>query len=98
MFLPVCGTSLSLRDRPDAPFANANANANEGGTPLGEALAENSCPEVLAECGHWTQVRLPGEGRGWLDHHTHLADLWAPLLYADAALALLAMGSGVWRG
>lgn len=40
---------------------------------------------------------LNGDGRAWLDHHTYLADLWVPLLYADTALALFAMGLGVWR-
>ena len=46
----------------------------ERGTPLGEALAEKSNPEVLAECGHWTQVKLPREG----------TTTWVPL---DAFLA-----------
>ena len=33
----------------------------------------------------------------WLDHHAHLADTWAPILYANAALALAAIGAGAWR-
>ena len=40
---------------------------------------------------------LDGDGRAWLDHHTHVADIWLPLLYTNAVLALLAIGVGTWR-
>ena len=40
---------------------------------------------------------LNGDGRAWLDHHTYLADTWGPVIYANAALALLAIGLGAWR-
>lgn len=34
---------------------------------------------------------LDGYGRDWLDYHAELADTWLPLLYANAALAVLAI-------
>ncbi len=37
---------------------------------------------------------LDGDGRAWLDYHTHLADTWLPILYANAVLALIAVGVG----
>ncbi len=37
---------------------------------------------------------LDGDGRAWLDYHTHLADTWLPVLYANAALAVIALGVG----
>ncbi len=40
---------------------------------------------------------LDGDGRAWLDYHTHLADTWLPVLYANAALAVIALGVGVAR-
>lgn len=40
---------------------------------------------------------LDGDGQAWLDHHTHLADTWGVLLYANSVLAALAIGLGVWR-
>jgi hypothetical protein len=46
----------------------------EGGMQLADALPDKASAAVLAECGHWTQVRLPGEG----------ATTWVPL---DAFLA-----------
>ena len=41
--------------------------------------------------------RLDGDGRAWLDYHTHLADTWLPVLYANAALAVIALGVGILR-
>ena len=40
---------------------------------------------------------LDGDGQAWLDHHTYVTDTWAPVLYADAAFALLAIGLGARR-
>ena len=40
---------------------------------------------------------LDGDGRAWLDYHTHLADGWLPVLYANAALAVIALGVGFTR-
>jgi hypothetical protein len=40
---------------------------------------------------------LGDEGRAWLDYHTHLADTWLPVLYANSALALIALGVGTAR-
>lgn len=40
---------------------------------------------------------LDGDGRAWLDYHTHLADTWILVLYANAALALVALGVGAAR-
>ena len=37
---------------------------------------------------------LNGDGRAWLDYHTHLADTWLPVLYANAAVAVIALGVG----
>ncbi len=37
---------------------------------------------------------LDGDGRAWLDYHTHLADTWLPVLYANAASAVIALGIG----
>ena len=34
---------------------------------------------------------LDGHGRGWLDYHAELAETWLPLLYANAALAVIAI-------
>jgi hypothetical protein len=34
---------------------------------------------------------LDGHGRGWLDYHAELAETWLPLLYANAALAVMAI-------
>jgi hypothetical protein len=34
---------------------------------------------------------LDGYGRDWLDYHAALAETWLPLLYANAALALVAL-------
>lgn len=34
---------------------------------------------------------LDGYGRDWLDYHAELAELWLPLLYANAALAVLTL-------
>ncbi len=41
--------------------------------------------------------RLDGDGRAWLDHHTHLADSWLPVLYSNAVLAVIALGVGILR-
>jgi hypothetical protein len=35
--------------------------------------------------------QLDGHGRDWLDYHGELAETWAPLLYANAALAVVAI-------
>ena len=40
---------------------------------------------------------LNGDGRAWLDYHTHIADTWLPVLYANTALALIALGVGIAR-
>ena len=40
---------------------------------------------------------LDGHGRDWLDYHSELADTWAPLLYANAVLALVALVLGIPR-
>jgi hypothetical protein len=40
---------------------------------------------------------LDGDGRAWLDHHTHLGETWAPVLYVNATLALAAIAVGMWR-
>lgn len=40
---------------------------------------------------------LDGHGRGWLDYHAELAECWLPLLYANAALALIALMLGALR-
>jgi hypothetical protein len=40
---------------------------------------------------------LDGDGRAWLDYHTHLADTWLPVLYANAVLAVIALGVGAVR-
>jgi hypothetical protein len=40
---------------------------------------------------------LDGPGREWLDYHTYLADRWGWLLYANAALAALAIVAGFVR-
>lgn len=40
---------------------------------------------------------LNGHGRAWLDHHAEVAETWLPLLLANAALALLAMGLGTLK-
>jgi hypothetical protein len=40
---------------------------------------------------------LDGDGRAWLDYHSHLGDTWLPVLYVNAALASLAIGAAVWR-
>jgi len=34
---------------------------------------------------------LDGSGQKWLDYHAELAETWLPLLYANAALALVAL-------
>jgi hypothetical protein len=41
---------------------------------------------------------LDGHGREWLDYHTYLADRLLPVLYANAAVALAALGIGIKRG
>jgi hypothetical protein len=40
---------------------------------------------------------LDRQGRGWLDYHAELAASWLPLLYANTALAILAIVIGVAR-
>lgn len=40
---------------------------------------------------------LNGDGRAWLDYHVLLADRWIKVLYANTALALIAMGLGGLR-
>jgi hypothetical protein len=47
--------------------------------------------------------RLDGHGRAWLDYHAKVAETWLPLLYANAALAVIAImvvavrpGQGYW--
>ena len=35
--------------------------------------------------------QLDGHGRDWLDYHGELAEIWAPLLYTNASLAVLAI-------
>ena len=40
---------------------------------------------------------LDGYGRDWLDYHVEIAETWLPLLYANAALALLALIVGAAR-
>jgi hypothetical protein len=40
---------------------------------------------------------LDGDGRAWLDYHTHLADTWLPLLYANAAVAAAGLVMGAVR-
>lgn len=37
---------------------------------------------------------LDGYGRDWLDYHAELAETWLPLLYANAALAVIAIVLG----
>mgnify|MGYP006974192080 CR=1 FL=1 len=54
--------------------ADIIGGVGEGGMQLADALPDKGSAAVLAECGHWTQVRLPGEG----------ATTWVPL---DAFLA-----------
>jgi hypothetical protein len=63
------------------------------------AMALSTVPVVFAgeDAYPFVYDTLDGDGRAWLDHHTHLAETWAPVLYANAALALLAIGLGVWR-
>ena len=41
--------------------------------------------------------RLNGDGRAWLDYHAHLANTWLPVLYANAVLAVIAVGIGIMR-
>ena len=40
---------------------------------------------------------LNGDGRAWLDYHVHLAETWLPVLYANAAVAVLALAAGILR-
>ena len=40
---------------------------------------------------------LDRQGRGWLDYHAELADTWLPALYADTALAVIAIAIGIVR-
>lgn len=40
---------------------------------------------------------LDGHGRAWLDYHVHLAETWLPVLYANTALAVIALGLGILR-
>lgn len=63
------------------------------------AMALSTLPVVVAgeDAYPFVYDALDGDGRAWLDHHTHLADTWAPVLYANALLALFAIGLGVWR-
>ena len=56
--------------------------------PVG-VFGEDAYPAVFDE--------LDGDGRAWLDYHTHLADTWLPILYVNAALALMALGIAVFR-
>jgi len=41
--------------------------------------------------------QLDGHGRDWLDYHGELAETWAPLLYANAVLAVLAIALSTVR-
>ena len=41
--------------------------------------------------------QLDGDGRAWLDYHTSLAVTWLPVLYANGALAGIALGVGIMR-
>ncbi|MCZ6855149.1 MAG: hypothetical protein O7G86_14665 [Gammaproteobacteria bacterium] len=41
--------------------------------------------------------RLDGDGRAWLDYHMSLADTWLPVLYTNAAVAVIALGIGILR-
>ncbi len=38
---------------------------------------------------------LDGDGRAWLDYHSHLADTWLPVLYINAAFAAIALCLGI---
>lgn len=40
---------------------------------------------------------LNGDGRAWLDYHVHLAETWLPVLYVNAACAVLALILSVLR-
>ena len=40
---------------------------------------------------------LDGDGRKWLDYHAELAESWLPVLYANTALAVIAIVAGVLR-
>jgi hypothetical protein len=40
---------------------------------------------------------LDGTGRNWLDYHAELAETWVPILYVNAALAVIALLLGVAR-
>ena len=40
---------------------------------------------------------LDGDGRAWLDYHTHLAETWLPVLYGNAVLAVIALVVGSAR-
>lgn len=40
---------------------------------------------------------LDGHGRDWLDYHAELAEVWLPVLYANAVLAAAALVLGVLR-
>ena len=40
---------------------------------------------------------LDGYGRNWLDYHAEVAETWVPLLYANAILAVIALGVGLVR-
>ena len=62
-------------------------------------MAGSALPVVAAgeDAYPFVYDTLDGDGRAWLDHHAHLADTWAPILYANAALSLAAIGAGAWR-
>jgi hypothetical protein len=40
---------------------------------------------------------LDGDGRKWLDYHAELAESWLPVLYANTALAVIAIIAGALR-
>lgn len=40
---------------------------------------------------------LDGDGRKWLDYHAELAESWLPVVYANIALAAIAIVAGMLR-
>ncbi|MBW2363246.1 MAG: hypothetical protein JRG84_20305 [Deltaproteobacteria bacterium] len=96
--LPVTGLAVAwlvlvvavpLRHRPTFLVALALVAVMAGSAYAVIAAGEEAYPFVYDT--------LDGDGRAWLDHHTYLADTWAPVIYANAVLALLAIGLGSWR-